>query len=367
MKKPIPFLSLKEQYESIKTETLETVAKVFGDVSFSAGKYVDEFEKNFSTVCGVDNVAGVSNGTSAIHLCMLALGIKEGDEVIVPANTFIASAWGACHVNATPVFVDCDSRTWNIDAAKMEEKITAKTKAVVGVHLYGQPFDVDVVKAITEKHKLFLVEDCAQAHMAKYKGKFAGSFGDIAAFSFYPGKNLGAYGEAGAVVSENKELIDKVRILINQGSEKKYYHSVIGYNMRMDAVQAAILNLKLKYLPAWTKRRQEIAKMYQRGITNPQITMQFQPENSESAYHLFVVTTPERARLIEYLNANGIQPGIHYPVPIHLQKAFDFLNYKKGNFPNAEYLSEHCLSLPMYPELTDDEVNYVIQKVNEFR
>jgi dTDP-4-amino-4,6-dideoxygalactose transaminase len=366
MRKQIPFLSLKEQYQEIKTEVLDVVAKVFDDTAFSAGNYVSEFEKNFSKICAVENVVAVNNGTSAIHLCMLALGIKQDDEVIVPANTFIASAWGACYVNAKPVFVDCDPQTWNIDASKIEEKITAKTKAVVGVHLYGQPFDIDAVKAIAEKHKLFLVEDCAQSHLAKYKGKLVGSFGDISAFSFYPGKNLGAYGEAGAVVSKNKQLIDAIRVLINQGSEKKYYHNVIGYNMRMDGVQGAILNLKLNYIKAWTKRRNAIAKMYQQGIKNTLITMQHLPENYESAYHLFVITNENRDHLMEYLNANGIAPGIHYPVPIHLQKAFSYLNYKKNDFPNSEYLSEHCLSLPMYPELTDEEVNYVIEKVNNF-
>jgi dTDP-4-amino-4,6-dideoxygalactose transaminase len=366
MSRKINFLDLKEQYSSIRKEILQAVEEVFENTAFSAGPYVTSFEKNFSSYIGVDHVAGVNNGTSALHLCMLALGIKEGDEVIVPANTFIATAWGVCHAYAAPVFADCDPHTWNIDPASAEQKITGRTKAIIGVHLYGQPCELDALRSICDRHGLFLIEDCAQSHGAKYKGKTTGTVGDIAAFSFYPGKNLGAYGEAGAVASGKKEYIDKVRVLINQGSVTKYYHELIGYNMRMDGVQGAVLNVKLRHLPAWTKRRQEIAAAYRKGINNSKIILQQTPAHAEHVYHLFVVTADDRQALMDHLASHNIFAGIHYPVPIHLQKAFAYKGNRKGDFPNAEYLSEHCLSLPIYPELKDEDVRFIIEKLNNY-
>src|SRR3972149_4757287 len=314
MQNKIPFLDLKEQYLSIKDEVNIAISKVFEQTAFSSGHFVTEFENNFGKYIGVKNVVGVNNGTSALHLCLLALGIQENDEIIIPANTFIATAWAPCYVNANPVFVDCDSQTWNIDVAAIEKIITSKTKAIVGVHLYGQPCDIDTLKKICDKHKLFLIEDCAQSHGAKYSGKIVGGFGDISAFSFYPGKNLGAFGEAGAVVSNNKNYIDKIRILINQGSAKKYYHDLVGYNMRMDGVQGAVLNVKLNHILKWTKRRQEIAALYKSKIKNPKIKFQHQLENTESVFHLFVITAEKREDLMAYLNEKNIFPGIHYPV-----------------------------------------------------
>lgn len=366
MPEKIPFLDLKEQYLSIKNEVQEAVSKVFEQTAFSSGSFVTEFENNFAEYIGVKNVVGVNNGTSALHLCLLALGIKEGDEIVLPVNTFIATAWAPCYVKAKLIFVDCDSETWNINLEEIENKISSKTKAIIGVHLYGQPCDIVGLKNICTKHNLFFIEDCAQAHGAKCNGKTVGGFGDISAFSFYPGKNLGAFGEAGAVVSNNKIYIDKIRVLINQGSEKKYYHDVIGFNMRMDGVQGAILNVKLKHLSAWTKRRQEIATMYQSGIKNDKIKTQLLQKNAESVFHLFVITSKDRDNLMNYFHEKNIFPGIHYPVPIHLQKAFSYLNHKKRDFPNAEYLSEHCLSLPMFPELKNETVDYVIEQLNNY-
>jgi dTDP-4-amino-4,6-dideoxygalactose transaminase len=366
MQKKIPFLDLKEQIAEIKREVNYAIAEVIESTAFSAGPFVTEFETNFAKYCSVGHAVGVNNGTSAIQLCLLALGIGRDDEVIVPANTFIASAWGVCHVNAKPVFIDCDAETWNIDPSLIESKITARTKAIIGVHLYGQPFDFDAVKKIADKHKLFVVEDCAQAHGATYKGRKAGSMGDMAAFSFYPGKNLGAFGEAGAVVSNNQKYIDYVRLLINQGSTTKYYHEAIGSNMRMDGLQGAVLNVKLRYIEKWTERRRKIAQMYQTGITNTAIKVQKCPHDSASVFHLFVITTEDRDRLIDYLNAKSIFPGIHYPVPIHLQKAFAHFDYKTGDFPNSEHLAKHCLSLPMFPELKDEDVLYVIEQLNAY-
>ncbi|MEW6468019.1 MAG: DegT/DnrJ/EryC1/StrS family aminotransferase [Bacteroidota bacterium] len=366
MPKKIPFLDLREQYLSIRDEVTAAIDRVFDRTAFSAGEFVTAFENDFSRYIRVDHVAGVNSGTSALHLCLLALGIKPGDEVIVPANTFIATAWAPCYAGAKPVFADCEPGTWNISPAAIERKISPRTKAVIGVHLYGQPFNISAVKRLCKNHGLFLVEDCAQSHGATYENKVTGVFGDIAAFSFYPGKNLGAYGEAGAVASGNAAYIDHIRMLINQGSRKKYCHETIGYNMRMDGVQAAILSVKLRHLSAWTARRREIARMYRDGIKHPAIRMQQTETGAVPAYHLFVITADDRDDLMSYLNGHGIFPGIHYPLPLHLQKAFEPLGYKRGDFPNAEHLSEHCLSLPMYPELKNEDVEYIIYTLNAY-
>jgi len=301
-----------------------------------------------------------------LHLAMLALGIGAGDEVIIPANTFIATAWGVSHAGAIPVFVDCTSDTWQIEATKVEEKITAKTKAVIGVHLYGQPFDVDALKLICEKNNLFLVEDAAQAQGARYKGIPVGSFGEMACFSFYPGKNLGACGEAGGITTNNENYCRHLQSLRNHGSKTRYYHDEIGFNMRMGGLEAVSLTVKLKYLQAWNDRRRSIAKRYQQEINNSKIKLQVQPPFADSIYHLFVVTTDERDNLMKFLNDHDIYPALHYPVPCHLQKAYKYLNYKEGDCPNAEYLAAHCLSLPMYAELTDEEISYVIDVINSY-
>ncbi|MFN3851093.1 MAG: DegT/DnrJ/EryC1/StrS family aminotransferase [Spirosomataceae bacterium] len=362
----IPFLDLKKQYQQIKEEVLEATQKVFSETAFSGGKYVEQFERNFATYCGTNYAMACNNGTTALHLAMLAIGVGEGDEVIVPANTFIASAWGVSHAGATPVFVDCTSDTWEIDPNKIEEKITSQTKAIIGVHLYGQPFDIDRVRAIADKHNLFLIEDAAQAHGAYYKGQKVGKFGDLACFSFYPGKNLGAYGEAGGLTTNNERYYQHINKLKNHGSTQRYYHDEIGYNMRMDGLQGAILDIKLRYLDEWNNRRREIANMYFNQINNPKIQFQKQLEGTQSAYHLFVITTNDREQFMKYLADNSIVAGLHYPVPCHLQKAYNFLGYKKGDMPNAEYLAEHCVTLPMFAELEDEEVLYIIETINNY-
>ncbi|GAB4327498.1 MAG: DegT/DnrJ/EryC1/StrS family aminotransferase [Flammeovirgaceae bacterium] len=362
----IPFLDLKRQYQSIKTEVFARFEEVCENTAFSGGKYVEEFEQKFAEYCQTKYALGVDNGTSALHLAMLALGIGQGDEVIVPANTFIATAWGVSYCGATPVFVDCTADTWEIDASKIEEKITPKTKAIAGVHLYGQPFDVDAVKAICQKHNLFLIEDAAQAHGAYYKGKRVGGFGEMACFSFYPGKNLGAYGEAGGITTNNEKYYKHIQSLRNHGSVVRYYHDEIGFNMRMGGLEAVSLSVKLPYLDTWNNRRKEIAKRYQTEIKHSAIKMQYQPDFADSVYHLFVITTEKRDDLMKYLNSKGIFPGLHYPVPCHLQKAYAHLGYQKGDCPNAEYLAEQCLTLPMFAELTDEEVSYVIKVLNTY-
>jgi dTDP-4-amino-4,6-dideoxygalactose transaminase len=362
----VPCLDLKKQYFQIKDEVMKVTGEVFESNAFSGGPYVDKFEKNFAGYCGTSYAMGVNNGTTALQLAMLALGVGPGDEVIVPANTFISTAWGASHVGAIPVFVDCSSETWEIDSAKIEERITDRTRGIIGVHLYGQPFDVEAVKAVADKHGIFMVEDAAQAHGARYNGDRIGKFGEMACFSFYPGKNLGAYGEAGGLTTNNRTFYDRILSLRNHGCQVRYHHNEIGYNMRMDGLQGAILDIKLRYIDSWNSRRQQIAGMYQRGITNTSVKMQHQPDFAESVYHLFVVTVDNRDDFVKYLNANQVLPGLHYPVPCHLQKAYSHLKYQRGDFPNAEYLADHCVSLPMFAELSDDEVNYVIDVINRY-
>jgi dTDP-4-amino-4,6-dideoxygalactose transaminase len=362
----IPCLDLQKQHAQVKKEVFEAFEKVYDKTAFSGGAFVEEFEKPFAKFCNTAYAIGVNNGTSALHLALLALGVGAGDEVIIPANTFIATAWGVSYCGATPVFVDCTKDTWEIDSTKIEEKITTKTKAVIGVHLYGQPFDIDTVKQICIKHKLFLLEDAAQAQGATYKNIPVGGFGEMACFSFYPGKNLGACGEAGGITTNNEAYYKHLQSLRNHGSMVRYYHDEIGFNMRMGGLEAASLGVKLKYLPDWNNRRREIAKKYQQEIINPKITMQVQPAWANSIYHLFVITVADRDDLVKYLNGHNIYPALHYPVPCHLQKAYESLGHKNGDYPNAEYLAAHCISLPMFAELTDVEVSFVINCLNKY-
>ena len=362
----ITCLDLKVQHQQVKSELFTAFEKVYDSNAFSGGTFVNDFENSFAYFCQTKYAIGVNNGTSALHLAMLALKIGIGDEVLVPANTFIATAWGVSYTGATPVFVDCTADSWQIDASKIEEKITPNTKAIIGVHLYGQPFDIDAVSAICEKHNLYLIEDAAQAQGAKYKGIPVGSFGQMATFSFYPGKNLGACGEAGCITTNSEGFYNHLLSLRNHGSVTRYYHDELGYNMRMGGLEAASLNVKLKYLSGWNDRRREIASMYQQYIHTSKITVQTQPEDTESIYHLFVITTENRDDLITYLNRKNIFPGLHYPVPCHLQKVYKHLNYQCGDCPNSEYLANHCLSLPMYAELTNQEVNYIIEALNSY-
>jgi len=364
--KKIPCLDLHGQHQRLKKEIFEAFEKVYEHTAFSGGPFVEEFENNFAKYTGAKYAIGVSNGTAALHLAMLVLGIGEGDEVIVPANTFIATPWGVSHAGATPVFVDCDPDTWEIDATKIETQITSRTRAVIGVHLYGQPFDIDRVNKLCRKHNLFLVEDAAQAQGTYYKGVMVGTFGEMACFSFYPGKNLGACGEAGCITTNNESYARHLQSLRNHGSTVRYYHDEIGYNYRMGGLEGASLSVKLKYLEEWNNRRRAIAKMYHEGITNQKIKMQQIPEWADGNYHLFVITTENKDELVSHLNENNISPAFHYPVPCHLQKAYSDLGYKKGDMPNSEYLASHCISLPMFAELADEDVRKVIEAINRF-
>jgi dTDP-4-amino-4,6-dideoxygalactose transaminase len=366
MSEKIPCLDLKGQHQKIKKEIFERFEKVYENTAFSGGPFVEEFEKAFSEYTGARYTVGVNNGTSALHLAMLVLGIGPGDEVIIPANTFIATAWGVSHAGATPVFVDCDPSTWQINAAKIEAAITPRTKAIIGVHLYGMPFDIDAVQKVASTHKLFLVEDAAQAQGARYKSKTVGVSGEMACFSFYPGKNLGACGEAGGITTNNEKYYKHLQSLRNHGSMVRYYHDEIGYNMRMGGLEGASLSVKMNYLEGWNNRRREIAKKYHQGIKSTKVQMQHHPEWADGVHHLFVVTTDAKDAFVKHLQENDINPAFHYPVPCHLQKAYAHLGYKTGDFPASEYLAAHCVSLPMYAELTDEQVERVIKTVNGF-
>lgn len=360
-------IDLTRDFAKHKEEYMSAIEKVCDETAFSGGKYADQFSKEFAEYIGVKYVSGVNNGTSALHLAMLALGIGPGDEVIVPANTYIATAWGVSYSGATPVFVDCTEDTWQIDPQKVEKAITSKTKAIAGVHLYGQPYDFSEIKKLAEKYNLYTIEDCAQSAGAEYEGIKTGNLADISCFSFYPGKNLYAFGEGGAVGTNNKEWYDKIEVYKNQGCRVRYYHEVVGYNMRLEGVQGAVLSVSLKYLDDWNKRRRVIGIRYDEEITNPLIVKMSHCENAYHVYHLYEVQLPEPDDFIKYMEENGVECNRHYPVPCHLQKAYESLGYKKGDCPNAEQLASHCVTLPLFPEMTDEEADLVIKLCNGYK
>ncbi len=365
----VPFVDLKTQYSSIKKEILNEINDVLDNTAYICGKKTKQFEKDFSQLLDIKFAVGLSSGTDALHVALLALGIKQGDEVIVPVNTFIATSEGVSLCGASPVFVDNDEKTYNIDVTKIESALTSKTKAILPVHLYGQPSEMDPILKIAEKNKLFVVEDCSQAHLAEYKGKIVGGIGDIGTFSFYPGKNLGAYGEAGAVTTNNETLYDKMYKYRQHGSTEKYVHEMEGHNYRMEEIQAGVLNVKLKYISKWTENRRKIANLYTsifKKMNLNEVIPPFHPEHTNPVYHLYIIRVKNREKLVKFLNDKGIQTGLHYPVPLHLQKAYSRLGYKKGDFPIAEKCADEILSIPMYPEMTDEMVNYVCNSIGEF-
>ena len=359
-------IDLSRDFQKHKQEFMSAIEEVCDKAAFSGGYYADKFSDDFAKYLGVKYMTSVNNGTSALHLAMLALGIGPGDEVIVPANTFIATAWGVSYTGATPVFVDCTADTWEIDPQKAAEAVTEKSRAIIGVHLYGQPFDFKAIRSIADQHGLYVVEDCAQAAGAEYEGMKAGNLADISCFSFYPGKNLYAFGEGGAVGSNHKEWIDKVNIYKEQGSRIRYYHEVVGYNMRLEGIQGAVLSVGLRYLDDWTSRRRVIGKKYDTEITNPVIKKQVHPSNTKHVYHLYEVQVPDPQHFMEYMQSFSVECNRHYPLPCHLQEAYKELGYKRGDCPNAEQLADHCVTLPMFPEMTDEEVNLVIRLCNSY-
>lgn len=362
----IPFVSFRPLERELDKEIRAAFDRVLSNSWYIEGKEDEAFEKAFAEYCHTKYCVGVGNGLDALMLALKALGIHEGDEVIVPSNTYIATALAVTYVGATPVFVEPDIRTFNIDPSKIEEAITSKTKAIMPVHLYGQPCDMNPIMEIAKKHQLYIVEDCAQAHGATYKGQVIGSFGDAAGFSFYPGKNLGALGDAGATVTNNKELADKVRGLGNYGSDYKYHHIYQGNNSRLDEMQAAFLSAKLPLLDKVNEDRRKTAEKYLKGINNPNIILPFVPDYAEPVWHIFGIRCDKRDALEAYLNENGISTNKHYPIPMHLQECYKDLGFKKDDFPIAERISATELSIPMYYGMTDEEVNYVIEVINKF-
>ena len=362
----VPFLDLKAQYAPIREEILAGLQEVLDNTSFAGGPMVEKFEKEFAQFCQCDHAIGSGNGTDALWMALLGLDIGQGDEVITTPSTFIATAEAISFCGATPVFVDIDEQTYNIDPALIEAAITSKTKAIIPVHLFGQPADMDPILKIAKAHNLVVIEDACQAHGAEYKGLRVGSIGDAGCFSFYPGKNLGAYGEAGATVTKNPELAAGMRMFRDHGQKKKYYHSIVGWNARMDGFQGAVLSVKLPYLPGWTDARRKNAALYNSLLADvSEVTTPYVAEYAKHVYHVYAIRTQNRDAFMEALANQGISCGIHYPVPLHLQEAYQDLGYKEGDFPIAEKCANEFVSLPMYPELPGESIRYVVEKIKD--
>jgi dTDP-4-amino-4,6-dideoxygalactose transaminase len=366
MPDPIPYLDLKAQIKPLRAEIDAAIAKTIDNTSFCLGPEVVQFEKDFAKYCGAEHCVAFNSGTSALHVALLLLNVGQGDEVVTTPFTFVATSWAISYVGARPVYVDVDDTTFNLDPKLLEKAITPKTKVVMPVHLYGQPFDIDPIKEICQKHKLPLVEDAAQAHGAKYKGRTIGTFGEISCFSFYPGKNLGAFGEGGALVTNRADFAARARSLREHGSTVRYYHDEVGFNYRMEGIQGAVLGIKLKHLADWTQGRQRVAKRYTEQLKDTPLQLPLQPAFAESAWHLYVVRHPQRDELKAHLEKNGVGCALHYPLPLHLQKCYASLGYHEGDFPNSEKAGKQCLSLPIYPELTDAQIDRVVEVVKSF-
>ncbi len=355
----IPLVDLKTQYKSIKWEIDQAIAKIFTHTNFIMGEEVEKFEWKFAKWLRIKYCIGVSSGTDAIHLALIALGIKPGDEIITTPHTFTATVEPVIWLGAKPVFVDIDPKTYTINPNLLEKVITKKTKVIIPVHLYGHPADMDPIIKIAKKYNLKILEDAAQAHGTEYKGKKVGTLGDAAIFSFFPGKNLGAYGDAGAVVTNSQTIAQKIKLLRNHGRTEKYIHQQVGYGDRIDTLQAAILLIKLKYLKKWNLARRKIASMYNKLLADTNIITPYEAKYAKAVYHLYVIRIKNRDKILNRLRQKGIGSGIHYPLPLHLQPAYKFLGYKKGDFPESEKAAAEILSLPMYPELSSKQISYI--------
>lgn len=363
----VPFVSFLPMEKELDKDLRAAFERVYTRSWYIEGVEDEAFEKAFAEYCDRDYCVGVGNGLDALVMALKGLGVGAGDEVIVPSNTYIATALAVTYVGATPVFVEPDIRTFNINPALIEAAITDNTKAIMPVHLYGQACDMDPIVDIAKKYNLFIVEDCAQAHGATYKGQKIGTFGDAAGFSFYPGKNLGALGDAGATITNNKELADKIRAYGNYGSDYKYHHIYKGNNSRLDEMQAAFLAAKLPHLDKMNAERRRIAQMYFDGIKNEEIVLPFVPDYAVPVWHIFGIRCKRRTELEKFLNNKGIGTNKHYPIPMHLQECYKDLGFKEGDFPIAEEISSTQLSIPMYYGMTDEDINYVIEALNNFR
>lgn len=362
----VPFVDLSAQYETIKADVTVAMDKVLRNCNFILGQQVADFEQAFARYCDVPHAVGVDSGTTALELLLRAHGVGAGDEVIIQANTFIATAIAITRIGAKPVLVDCIPETYEIDTTQLEAAITPRTVALMPVHLYGHPADMDPIMAIAERHNLIVIEDASQAHGARYKGQRVGSIGHSAAFSLYPAKNLGAYGDAGIIVTKDADIAQKVRLLRNYGSVKKYHHDSIGYNHRLDTLQAAVLCVKLPYMDEWNRCRRKNAALYDQFLADTSLELPQTAEGAEPVYHLYVVRVEQREAFREAMQAAGISTGVHYPIPIHMQPAYEFLGYQAGDFPVTERDASRIVSLPMYAELSEEQVRYVAETVGKF-
>jgi dTDP-4-amino-4,6-dideoxygalactose transaminase len=355
----VPYLDLRAQYQPLRSEILSALEEICESTSFAQGRATSEFEAKFAAYCGVDHCVSLNSGTSALHLALRCLDVGPGDEVVTVAMTFIATAWAISYVGATPVFVDIDPVRRTLNPDKLEAAITSRTKAIIPVHLYGMPAEMDRIMTIADRHGLPVIEDAAQAHGAKYRNKRVGQFGQIACFSFYPSKNLGAYGEGGALVTNNASIAHRARSLRDHAQSQKYLHDEVGYNYRMDSFQAAVLSIKLKHLDEWNAARNDCARLYTELLKDSSCKTPANVSDSECVWHCYVVEIPERDRARSGLEDLGIQSAVHYPVPIHLQKPYVHLGYRSGDLPVTEALCKHCLSLPIYPELSKEKISFV--------
>ncbi|MGH7814702.1 MAG: DegT/DnrJ/EryC1/StrS family aminotransferase [Candidatus Binataceae bacterium] len=363
----IPFADLKAQYHSIKDEIDRAISGVLESSQFILGKEVAAFEEEFAAYCGAGQAIGVNSGTSALHLALLAAGVGPGDEVITVPFTFVATVAAILYTGATPVFVDIDPVAYTMDPSQLERAITPRTKAIIPVHLYGQAADMDPIVEIARRHGKLVIEDAAQAHGAEYRRRRAGSIGEMGCFSFYPGKNLGAYGEGGAVVTGNPEFAKTIRMLRDWGQSRRYYHDLRGFNYRMDGIQGAILRVKLRHLERWTESRRSHARLYGELLADAGVGLPAAMEYARHVYHVFAIRTPERDPMVQNLAADGIQAGIHYPIPVHLQPAYRDARYKEGDFPVSEGIAREVISLPIYPEMTRAQIEEVSAAVRAHR
>ncbi len=362
----VPFLDLKPQHQAIRTEVLAALAATYDATRFCLGKEVEDFERAFSATLGYPRTLGMNSGTSPLHIASVCGGFGPGDEIITTPFTFASSCWGISYVGARPVFVDIDPDTWCIDPESIAKAVTPKTKAIVVVHIFGQPARMDEIMAIARQHRLFVVEDCAQAVGARYRGQPVGIIGDCGTFSFYPTKNLGACGEGGAFVSKHAAVMERAQLLRVHGSPQRYVHAEVGFNFRMDGFQGAVLNIKLRQLATWTARRRVIAAKYRAGIKRSEVQLPGVPEYGESVWHQFTLLHPQRDALRGHLEQCGVGTEIIYPGPMHLQPCYASLGYQPGSIPVAERVSARCVSLPIFPEMTDEQVDHVIESVNAF-
>lgn len=360
----VPFMDLGWQWRQIRDEVMPRLEHLFAESAFSLGPYVEEFEQAFAAWLVAGHVVAVDSGTAALHLAMIAAGIGPGDEVLVPANTFIATAWGVVYVGARPIFCDVEPDTANIDVSDAERRMSDRVKAIIPVHLFGQPANLSSAEAFSKAHNLVLVEDAAQAHGARYNGRMVGTFGKVGCFSFYPGKNLGAAGEAGAVVTDDPNIAERLRALRNHGQSRRYVHDDIGFNYRMDGIQGLILTHKLRHLGVWTGMRRAIARTYLKELSG--LPLKLPAASADHVYHLFVIRTPRRDALREALQTQGIQTGLHYPIPLHRQPCFSHIDCNRGDLPVADAWACEGLSLPLFAGMTDDQLEYVISAIRTF-